>query len=65
MNNTKVIPARIYGIKESTGAKIELLILKNIKDDLYECLVKPARRIHVGDVVNFADGLLSIRCFRS
>ena len=62
MNNTKVIPARIYGIKESTGAKIELLMLKNIKDDLYECLVKPARRIHVGDVVNFADGLLRVKC---
>lgn len=62
MNNTKVIPARIYGIKESTGAKIELLILKNIKDDLYECLVKPARRIHVGDIVNFGDGLLRVRC---
>ena len=62
MNNTKVIPARIYGVKESTGAKIELLILKNIKDDLYECLVKPARRIHVGDVVNFADGLLRVKC---
>ena len=62
MNNTKVIPARIYGIKESTGAKIELLILKNIKCDLYECLVKPARRIHVGDIVNFADGLLRVKC---
>ena len=62
MNNTKVIPARIYGIKESTGAKIELLILKNISDDLYECLVKPARRIHVGDIVNFADGLLRVKC---
>ena len=62
LNNTKVIPARIYGIKESTGAKIELLILKNLKDDLYECLVKPARRIHIGDIVSFADGLLRIKC---
>ena len=62
MNNTKVIPARIYGIKESTGAKIELLILKNLKDDLYECLVKPARRIHVGDIVNFGEGLLRVKC---
>ena len=62
LNNTKVIPARIYGIKESTGAKIELLILKNLKDDLYECLVKPARRIHVGDIVSFADGLLRVKC---
>ena len=62
MNNTKVIPARIYGVKESTGAKIELLILKNLKDDLYECLVKPARRIHVGDIVNFGEGLLRVKC---
>ena len=51
LNNTKVIPARIYGIKEETGAKIELLILKNVSGDVYECLVKPARRIHVGDIV--------------
>ena len=62
LNNTKVIPARIYGVKESTGAKIELLILKNLNGDLYECLVKPARRIHVGDIVNFCDGLLRVRC---
>ncbi len=62
LNNTKVIPARIYGIKESTGAKIEILILKNLEKDLYECLVKPARRIHVGDVVCFSDGLLRIKC---
>ena len=62
LNNTKVIPARIYGVKESTGAKIELLILKNISGDIYECLVKPARRIHVGDVVSFGDGLLRVKC---
>lgn len=62
LNNTKVIPARIYGIKEGTGAKIELLILKNVKDDIYECLVKPARRIHVGDTVSFGDGLLKVLC---
>ena len=62
LNNTKVIPARIYGVKETTGAKIELLILKNIENDIYECLVKPARRIHVGDIVSFADGLLRVKC---
>lgn len=62
LNNTKVIPARIYGIKESTGAKIELLILKNISGDIYECLVKPARRIHVNDIVSFTNGLLKVRC---
>ena len=65
LNNTKVIPARIYGNKESTNAKIELLILKNISGDIYECLVKPARRIHVGDVVSFQDGLLRCRCIET
>ena len=62
LNNTKVIPARIYGLKESTGARIELLILKNIVEDNYQCLVKPARRIHVGDVVSFNDGILRAQC---
>lgn len=62
LNNTKVIPARIYGVKEATGAKIELLILKNIKDDLFECLVKPARRIHIDDIVIFGNGLLKVKC---
>ena len=62
LNNTKVIPARIYGVKESTGAKIELLILKNLEKDIYQCLVKPARRIHVGDVVSFNEGLLRVKC---
>ena len=62
LNNTKVIPARIYGVKETTGAKIELLILKNIEADIYECLVKPARRIHVGDIVSFGEGLLRVKC---
>lgn len=61
LNNTKVIPARIYGIKESTNAHIELLILKQI-NDVHECLVKPARRIHVGDIVSFGDGLLKAEC---
>ena len=65
LNNTKVIPARIYGIKEATGAKIELLILKNISEDNYQCLVKPARRIHVGDVVSFGDGLLRAECIQT
>ena len=61
LNDTKVVPARIYGIKEKTGAKIELLILKNIEKDIYECLVKPARRIHVDDIIDFT--LFSIPLF--
>ena len=61
LNNTRVIPARIIGVKEETGAVIELLILKS-SDDVFECLVKPARRIKVGDVVSFGDGKLKACC---
>ena len=57
LNNTKVIPARIIGIKEETNAVIELLLLKELENDTWECLVKPARRIKVGTVVKFSDKL--------
>lgn len=57
LNNTKVIPARIIGIKEETNAVIELLLLKELENDIWECLVKPARRIKVGTVVKFSDKL--------
>ena len=57
LNDSKVIPARIIGFKEETNAVIELLMLKNIKDDVWECLCKPARRIKVGTVVKFSDKL--------
>ena len=57
LNDTKVMPARIYGIKEETNAAIEILMLKEINNDIWECLVKPAKRIHVGDVVKFSDKL--------
>jgi len=57
LNDSKVIPARIIGSKEETNAVIELLMLKNIKDDEWECLCKPARRISEGTVVNFSDKL--------
>lgn len=60
VNNTKVLPARLIGSKEETNAVIELLMLKNIKDDTWECLCKPARRIKVGTVVNFSDKLKAI-----
>ncbi len=58
VNNTKVVPARIIGTKEETGAKIELLILKNLGGDKYECLAKPQRRLQVGTIVSFKDGIL-------
>ena len=62
LNDTKVLPARLIGEKVSTKAVIEVLLLKNKEKDTWECLVKPARRIHVGDVVSFGDGLLKLTC---
>ncbi len=55
-NNTKVIPARIFGIKEGTGAKVEVLLLKQI-DDCYECLVGNAKVVKLGAVIKFSDKL--------
>lgn len=62
LNDTKVLPARLIGEKVSTKAVIEVLLLKNKEGDTWECLVKPARRIHVRDVVSFGDGLLKLTC---
>lgn len=58
INNTKVIPARIYGIKENSETHVEFLLLKRIECDKWEVLVRPGRRLPVGARVNFADGLL-------
>ena len=62
LNDTKVIPARLIGEKEDTGAVIEVLLLKNIKNNDWECLVKPAKRVHEGTIVSFGNGLLKARC---
>ena len=62
LNDTKVLPARLYGEKEDTKAAIEVLLLKNIEKDTWECLVKPARRIKEGSVVLFGDGKLKATC---
>lgn len=51
MNDSRVIPARIYGLKEKTGAHIEILIIKRIEGDKWEALVKPGKRLHEGDTV--------------
>lgn len=56
-NNTKVIPARIYGKKE-TGANVEFLLLNNIEGDIWECIVRPGNKLHIGTNVIFGDGLL-------
>lgn len=55
MNDSKVIPARIFGVKESTGAKIEFLLIKRIEGDLWETMVRPGKRLKVGDWVSFTD----------
>ncbi len=56
-NNTKVIPARLYGTKD-TGARVEFLLLNNIKGDIWETIVRPGNKLHVGSKVIFGDGLL-------
>ena len=56
-NNTKVIPARLYGKKE-TGANVEFVLLKNIQGDIWEAMVRPGNKLHAGVKVEFGDGLL-------
>lgn len=62
LNDTKVIPARLFGVKEETMAHIEVLLLKNIMDDNWECLVKPAKRVKVGTIISFGNDLLRAEC---
>ena len=62
LNDTKVLPARIIGEKIDTGAVIELLLLNEIESDTWKALVKPARRVKVGTIVSFGDGLLKAKC---
>jgi S-adenosylmethionine:tRNA ribosyltransferase-isomerase len=61
INDSKVIPARLIGEKEDTQAVIELLLLNNIKDNIWECLSRPQKRLHVGTIVSFGDGLLKAK----
>lgn len=61
-NNTKVIPARLIGIKEVTGAHVEVLLLHQIEGDNWECLCKPAKSLKVGAIVDFGDGKLKAEC---
>ena len=62
LNDTRVLPARLMGVKEETGAAIEVLLLKENGKDEWETLVKPAKRIKIGNVVTFGDGLLRAEC---
>ena len=61
-NNTKVIPARLLGIKEGTGAHCELLLLKQLDGDNWDCLTKPAKSLKVGARVRFGNGELIAEC---
>lgn len=58
INNTKVIPARLYGVREETGAKIEVLLLKRGENDVWETLVKPGKKCRIGTKISFGEGLL-------
>lgn len=59
MNNTRVIPARLYGVKEGTGGKIEFLLLKRVELDVWEVILKPGRRAKKGTKFIFGDGILT------
>ena len=59
LNNTKVIPARLYGVKEGTMAKIEILLLKRQQNDVWETLVKPGKKAKPGTKIIFGDGILT------
>ncbi|MBA1394352.1 tRNA preQ1(34) S-adenosylmethionine ribosyltransferase-isomerase QueA, partial [Lactobacillus sp. XV13L] len=59
MNDTKVLPARLYGVKENTQAHLEVLLLNNTEGDNWEVLMKPARRAPIGTKVDFGQGKLT------
>ncbi|MDO4545309.1 MAG: tRNA preQ1(34) S-adenosylmethionine ribosyltransferase-isomerase QueA [Bacillota bacterium] len=58
LNNSKVLPARLYGVKEGTGAKVEFLLIRRIEGDMWETMVKPGKRLKPGDRVVFSDAPL-------
>lgn len=59
INNTKVIPARLYGVKEGTEAKVEILLLKRMENDVWETLVKPGKKCRPGARLSFGEGILT------
>lgn len=61
-NNTRVIPARLYGTKEDTGAHVEVLLLRQRENDIWECLVGNAHVVKIGTVISFHDGRLKAEC---
>ena len=61
LNETKVLPARIIGVKKETGGAVELLLLKNLGGDKWECLARPGKRLRPGTELDFGDGLLAAK----
>ncbi len=55
LNNSRVIPARLFGVKEGTGARVEFLLIKRLEGDVWETMVRPGRRVHIGDIISFSD----------
>ncbi|WP_047984026.1 tRNA preQ1(34) S-adenosylmethionine ribosyltransferase-isomerase QueA [Ornithinibacillus californiensis] len=62
LNDTRVLPARLYGVKEDTGGKVEVLLLKQLEGDTWEVLAKPAKRLKEGSTLSFGDGKLKATC---
>ena len=64
LNDTRVMPARLFGLKEETGAKVEMLMITRIEDNDWEVLLKPAKRIKVGNTLSFGDGKIIAECIK-
>ncbi len=64
LNDTKVIPARLIGHKEDTNAVIEILLLKDLGDNVWQTLAKPQRRVKIGSIITFGDGILKAQCIK-
>ncbi|GAB1611374.1 tRNA preQ1(34) S-adenosylmethionine ribosyltransferase-isomerase QueA [Mammaliicoccus lentus] len=64
LNDTKVMPARLFGIKEETGAKVEMLMLTQQENDEWEVLIKPAKRIKINQSVSFGEGKIIATCVK-
>ncbi|ARJ49946.1 tRNA preQ1(34) S-adenosylmethionine ribosyltransferase-isomerase QueA [Staphylococcus lutrae] len=64
LNDTRVMPARLFGIKEETNAKVEMLLLTQIEGDDWEVLLKPAKRIKIGQSLSFGDGIIKATCIQ-
>ena len=64
LNDTRVMPARLFGVKEETGAKVEMLMLTQIENNDWEVLLKPAKRIKVGNQLSFGEGKIIAECIK-